>query len=551
MLNPSYLIRSRHAIFYFRYPLPQYGNKRVSISLKTRCPKEALRLSKALEYHAFMVMSNPDIQSLDYAEVKELLRNHFAEVLKKQKAKIDKDGAMSQDVVKRWRDLHEEVEETIAAGDDEIGGFMFDSDVDIPEELRLDTKLKPIAERHGISLDEDSKERRALRKEYKHAFKGYIEALLAYNEGAGYYDYAVPVASMSEDDPLNSKFKLGNVITQYLDDDKNKDRRGYRDKRDCLNYLLEVFGEDYSIRDIDYPEVSQVTDMLIGTPTNRSKKPQTRELNLVEQIAVADEMDMEVFADTNVNKYLRYMRSLFAWAMKRKLISNNPFVGSAIKEDKNKVRRRNFDKREVGHILKAVSELDTKDALGKARYWATLLYVYTGARLNEIASLTPDDIIQDGENDIHYIRITDEEESKKVKSKAGRRFVPVHSHLIELGFLDYVQHARDVIAKKPETDGYPTRLLYALTFKDDVWGRKIGRWFNSTWLKDLGLKEKVTSLHSLRHSFITYLDVAGVDFSTIASMAGHEQGTVTAKHYIHYGVEHLPRFREAVEKLPY
>lgn len=43
MLNPSYLIQSHHSIFYFRYPL---GNKRVSVALHTRCPKEALRLAK-------------------------------------------------------------------------------------------------------------------------------------------------------------------------------------------------------------------------------------------------------------------------------------------------------------------------------------------------------------------------------------------------------------------------------------------------------------------------------------------------------------------------
>ncbi len=95
MYNPTYLVRSRHAIYYFRYPLPQCDNRRISISLNTRCPKEALRLSKALEYHACMVISHPDVQELDYAEVKEMLRNHFSEVLERMKRSIDKDGALS------------------------------------------------------------------------------------------------------------------------------------------------------------------------------------------------------------------------------------------------------------------------------------------------------------------------------------------------------------------------------------------------------------------------------------------------------------------------
>ena len=57
MQNPSYLIRSRHAIYYFRYPVAKCSDGKVSVSLNTRCPKEALRLSKILEYHAYMVMS--------------------------------------------------------------------------------------------------------------------------------------------------------------------------------------------------------------------------------------------------------------------------------------------------------------------------------------------------------------------------------------------------------------------------------------------------------------------------------------------------------------
>jgi len=42
MQNPSYLIQSRHGIYYFRYPLPFNPSNRISISLGTRTPKIAL-----------------------------------------------------------------------------------------------------------------------------------------------------------------------------------------------------------------------------------------------------------------------------------------------------------------------------------------------------------------------------------------------------------------------------------------------------------------------------------------------------------------------------
>lgn len=71
MQNPSYLIKSRHDVYYFRYPLPIKGvsqEKRISISLKTRCPREALRLAKALEYHSLRmrVRSREDVKENKY-----------------------------------------------------------------------------------------------------------------------------------------------------------------------------------------------------------------------------------------------------------------------------------------------------------------------------------------------------------------------------------------------------------------------------------------------------------------------------------------------------
>lgn len=91
MLNPSYLIQSRHNVYYFRYPL---GNKRLCVSLKTRCPKEALRLAKLLEYHSTQLTKNIDWGSMDHADIMAMFRAYYAEVLERSKAKIDKEGLL-------------------------------------------------------------------------------------------------------------------------------------------------------------------------------------------------------------------------------------------------------------------------------------------------------------------------------------------------------------------------------------------------------------------------------------------------------------------------
>ena len=191
MYNASYLIRSRHAIYYFRYPIPFHTNRRISISLNTRCPKEALRLSKALEYHAYMIMNNSNIKGLDYIEVKEILRTHFADVLESMKRTIDQEGELPVERIEALQRLKEDAQYAIEHDQDELHGHLFGED-DIPYELSLKKALQPIAERNGISLDQDSKESLALRREYKHALSGYVDAVLSYNASAGFYDYAAP-----------------------------------------------------------------------------------------------------------------------------------------------------------------------------------------------------------------------------------------------------------------------------------------------------------------------------------------------------------------------
>lgn len=75
--------------------------------------------------------------------------------------------------------------------------------------------------------------------------------------------------------------------------------------------------------------------------------------------------------------------------------------------------------------------------------WIVLLAMFTGARVNEIAQLTPDDVSVEG--GVPVIRITDEGEGQVVKTEASRRKVPVHAKLVELGFLDYCTSVKESV----------------------------------------------------------------------------------------------------------
>lgn len=63
------------------------------------------------------------------------------------------------------------------------------------------------------------------------------------------------------------------------------------------------------------------------------------------------------------------------------------------------------------------------------RYWLILIPRYTGARMNEICQLKPDDITKE----VIHIR------GAVLKTSNAKRSIPTHPKLIELGILDWVK----------------------------------------------------------------------------------------------------------------
>ncbi|MBV1907958.1 MAG: site-specific integrase [Kangiellaceae bacterium] len=557
MQNPSYLIQSRHNIYYFRYPLPvqQQGKaSRISVSLNTRCPKEALRLAKAMEYHSVILMQKLDWAYMDHSEIMEVLKGYYAEVLEKTKSEIKKTGPLPQKRLDNMNTHLQQLNDLIEDGRDDLCE-MWELDTDDPTHLYFYDGIKSVMDRYDLSFDPDSNEYATMKAAYKFVRRNHIQDVMAYNDQVMNYSLLETPSSNGKAQSNHSKpeQRLENVIERYLRElEPTLDARSFRDQKDCLNYLYDLFGKGYSVTKIDNEQVQRVKEHLQKTPLNRSKGKDTKGLTLVEQIAVAEQDGLKTLSSTSVNKYLGYFGNLFDWAKRNRFVEDNLFAGIRVKSRKKDNRRDMFSKDEIAQIIDALGGGKTGVADEEMKYWGSLIAIYSGARRNEIASLLPDDIKQDGNTGIWYFDITDEGDGKTLKTSAAKRIVPIHSRLISLGFLDYVRDARKVIARTPKKNGQDTRLLYGLTYTDhDKWGRKLGRWFNETFLKDLGLKTDKKTLHSLRHSFITHLSAASVDGAIIKSIVGHEANTVTTQTYTHFGVEHLPVFRDAVEKLEY
>ena len=554
MFNPSYLIKSRHDIYYFRYPLPciaQYKPNRVSISLRTRCPKQALRLAKTLEYYSINLIQSLDFSRMSYKEIVTVFKKHFAKLLNVHKQNMDELGPLPKSEVMQHELTIKMMDEMIKHEIDSISDLSKADKKAV--EADIHKSIMNMSELYGLNIEPDSEDYAMAKSQYKFVLRNMSKDILAYNNKLTDYSMDEEVSEKSSVQLTN--YSVADVMEKYLSELQGTlSGRSYNEQRDCLKYLIDALGTDYYIGDIDVATVQKVKSLLMDTPTGRNKGKLTRDLSLEEQVDLARKDDLPTLSTTSVNKYLAYFSSLCGWAQQNNMVKDNQFKGISVKSSKKKHRRRDhFNKPEVRKILTGLSDGQKSDLVKTSSYyWGALLATYTGARRNEIASLLPDDIIQDAETKIWYIAINDEEESKRTKSDAATRIVPIHSQLIERGFLEYVEKAKRVIAERPTTGGQSTRLLYDLTYTDHgAWGRKLGRWFNETYLVALELKTAKKTLHSLRHSFITNLSAARVEFPHIRAIVGHEAGTVTEINYTHFEIEHLPVFKEAIEKISY
>jgi integrase len=177
-----------------------------------------------------------------------------------------------------------------------------------------------------------------------------------------------------------------------------------------------------------------------------------------------------------------------------------------------------------------------KQAGGAAAYWIPLIGLYTGARIGELAQLRVMDV-EDVHGKVPLFSLTDEGEGQSLKTKAGRRKVPIHSELIRLGFLDYV----DALQKRGELNLWPS-----LTSRKAKPGDYFGRWF-SEYRKKLGFGE-YPDFHCLRHTVRSALAEAEVPEDTIDALVGHEAKGTGRRVYTHRAVATL---QKAIEILHY
>ena len=184
-----------------------------------------------------------------------------------------------------------------------------------------------------------------------------------------------------------------------------------------------------------------------------------------------------------------------------------------------------FTKYELPHLAKAGAD---------AGYWIPLLALFNGARLAELCQLKLVDV--EAKEGIWGIDINTED-GKRLKSQASHRWVPIHSELVRLGFLEYVEAMRE--------SGHES-LWPAMHLREGKPSHGFSWWFNNyprRAVKDMALPD----FHSFRHTVRTKLMKAGISDKIRDAITGHEtKGSAGTVVYEHVDLEDLTRAIAAI-----
>ena len=166
-----------------------------------------------------------------------------------------------------------------------------------------------------------------------------------------------------------------------------------------------------------------------------------------------------------------------------------------------------------------------------AKRWCPWLMAYTGARVIEVAQLRKEDV--GVFNNVPYIHITPE--AGKNKTETARK-VPLHPHLVQQGFLDFVAARPNGPLFYDPSKGRGGRLASQ--------AKKVGQYL-CTRVRDLGI-DVAQPNHGWRHRMETMNNRYDLRDKIVRMILGHAGPDSNAG----YGDEELlPMLRE-IEKLP-
>ena len=313
--------------------------------------------------------------------------------------------------------------------------------------------------------------------------------------------------------------------------------------RKTFALFVEAAG-DHPLIAYDRGSAVNFKNMLQDLPADYGKAAKYRGMAAAEIVKVTSDRDVVRLSPRTVQRHIAALSTLWESVIESGLIGTNIFAGFKFAATKKANEQREMWPEDKLNALFATpvwagcQSTNRRSKPGNLvirddKFWLPLIALFSGMRQEEICQLQLADVRKEGGVwvfDIHA------EEERKVKTGESVRLVPVHSMLIKIGFLAYVEKQRNagqslVFSQLKRGGG------------DQRFGHNYSKWFTN-YRRDVKLYKPDMNFHSFRHSATTFMQWSGVLEQIIDKVTGHVRQGETARYTKNFKIEQL---RDAVE----
>ena len=295
--------------------------------------------------------------------------------------------------------------------------------------------------------------------------------------------------------------------------------------------LLSVVTGDIEVNKITRDHIRAYWDVFRWWPKNAGKKNVLRGLTDDQILEFGKQEGGKPPADSYRNLAWKVLNGFFNKLAEQDAIARSPFVGLPKFKDRAVKTGRALTDQELQKIFDPQT-FPQWAVKYPHRWWAPMIALYTGARINEICQLKAADIIEEHGMWCFAFQTTDDEDlaesdgvttRQQLKCPSSVRTIPIAQPLLDSGFLDFVADIN--FHKHPRL--FPN---LNVTF-DKGTGQPDGRGYSGAQVTQFGeyLKantnlEKGIGSHAFRHTIASRLKSTrggNVDVELIATITGH------------------------------
>lgn len=356
--------------------------------------------------------------------------------------------------------------------------------------------------------------------------------------------------------------RIGDLIESFLKRRKIEvERSRYNQLLIAARALEEEIGRAVLISSVSRDQCQAIADLLVEIPAYSTRHYPGKTLREAAD-AFEQKNGKRAQRRTEALKHLAVLKSIFEFAVDQEWIERNPaervkiiIPSRAQSYSENEGGYEPFDENELNTIFSTPLYTGCADderrinrvgpnIIRRSRFWAPLISLYSGLRMQEILQLEKSDIqFADG---VHFFSVKDAvhgtyEEgtyTKRLKARNSLRDVPIHPELVRIGFIDFAQRNNDEWL-------FPELHLGANPKLSDNFSKKF-----KTFMKPTGVSKPHRKVfHSFRNTFNDAMRDAEIGLEIREQVMGW---TDQSKMDSRYGIGHkIARLAKEVSRVQY